>query len=152
GRRHTSFLGSGSSDVSSSDLLRGRSRSATSAPTQQGRAVQRDVTASGWAIRHHARKAGTLSVPLSPGNIMISLLPDADRGHTRLAWLDSAHSFSFGDFYRKDHNGFGVLRVLNEDRVQPGRGFAPHGHANMEILSWVIDGELQHKDSAGNES
>ena len=82
---------------------------------------------------------------------MISLLPDADRGHTRLAWLDSAHSFSFGDFYRKDHNGFGVLRVLNEDRVQPGRGFAPHGHANMEILSWVIDGELQHKDSAGNE-
>ncbi|UXI68916.1 pirin family protein [Tahibacter amnicola] len=76
----------------------------------------------------------------------------ADRGHTTTGWLDSWHTFSFGQFYDRERMGFGPLRVINEDRVAPGGGFGTHGHANMEILTWVISGALQHRDSLGNGS
>ncbi|MBB5208129.1 pirin family protein [Chiayiivirga flava] len=72
------------------------------------------------------------------------------RGPTRLDWLDSRHTFSFGHYYDPRHMGFGPLRVINEDKVAAGGGFAPHSHRNMEIISIVLDGTLAHKDSLGN--
>ncbi|HEY6395043.1 MAG TPA: pirin family protein [Candidatus Binataceae bacterium] len=75
-----------------------------------------------------------------------------DRGHTKIDWLDSYHSFSFGDYYDRDHMGFRDLRVINEDRVQPSRGFATHAHRNMEIITYILEGALEHKDSMGNGS
>lgn len=81
---------------------------------------------------------------------MIVQRPAAARGSVNLGWLHSRHTFSFGHYYDPDWMGFGVLRVINEDTVAPGGGFAPHRHANMEILSVVLDGALAHKDSAGN--
>ena len=70
--------------------------------------------------------------------------------HTQIDWLDSRHSFSFGGHYDADRMGFGPLRVVNDDVVAPGGGFAPHPHSDMEIISIVLDGQLQHKDSLGN--
>ena len=75
--------------------------------------------------------------------------PADARGQVRTDWLDSRHSFSFGHFLDRDWMGFGALRVLNEDRVAPGAGFPAHHHANMEILSYVLDGALAHKDDSG---
>jgi len=80
---------------------------------------------------------------------MIAFRPGAERGRTRISWLDSQHSFSFGDYFDPDNLGFRSLRVLNEDRVAPGAGFPTHGHRDMEILSYVLEGGLQHKDSSG---
>jgi len=80
---------------------------------------------------------------------MIKLRPGAERGRTRTSWLDSHHTFSFNDYYDPDHMGFRSLRVINEDFVAPGAGFGRHGHKDMEILSYVLEGGLQHQDSSG---
>lgn len=76
----------------------------------------------------------------------------SDRGHANHGWLDSHHSFSFGSYFDPEHIEYGPLRVINEDRVQPGNGLGTHGHRDMEIISYVLAGELAHRDSLGNGS
>ena len=81
---------------------------------------------------------------------MITFRDRMTRGQSRTGWLDSRHSFSFADYHDAAHMGFRSLRVLNEDRVVPGAGFPRHGHRDMDIISYVLEGELEHKDSLGN--
>ncbi len=83
---------------------------------------------------------------------MITLRKSAQRGTTKIDWLDSRHSFSFGDYYDPRHMGFGPLRVINEDFVQPGEGFGMHPHRDMEIITYIVSGALEHRDSLGTGS
>ncbi|WP_346290918.1 pirin family protein [Sphaerothrix gracilis] len=83
---------------------------------------------------------------------MIKIRPAGDRGAANFGWLDTRHTFSFANYYDPAHMGFAALRVINEDKVEPRRGFGTHGHRDMEIVTYVLEGALEHKDNIGNGS
>lgn len=82
---------------------------------------------------------------------MISIRKGVDRGHANHGWLDAHHTFSFGNYHHPDHMGYRALRVMNEDRINPGAGFPTHSHQDMEIITYILDGALAHKDSTGGD-
>ena len=81
---------------------------------------------------------------------MIDIRLAADRGHANFGWLDSKHTFSFGSYHDPKYMGYSALRVINDDEIEPGAGFGTHGHKDMEIISFVTQGVIAHKDSMGN--
>lgn len=84
------------------------------------------------------------------GSQGLRLRPADQRGRTKIGWLNAKHSFSFGNYFDPENRGFRSLRVINDDRIAPGGGFGEHGHADMEIVTWVLEGALEHKDSLGH--
>jgi len=107
------------------------------------------VPPAGHAPANLSAVMPTATRPAAIRPATFALRAAAERGHTRTAWLESRHSFSFGGYLDPRWMGFGALRIINDDRVEPGAGFPTHGHRDMEILTFVLDGALEHRDSTG---